>query len=104
MIPIVMQPGKDSFSRSTIPSRSFIHLQDFDQNPSRLATYLRRVDADFELYYGYLKWTFVYLRVVSDARLTEPHRMCHMCQMLNTYDRHVHYTGLADFFNNDCSA
>ena len=102
MIPIVSQPSRESYEQSSIPGKAFIHMQDFGFSGQRLAKHLSQVDADFGSYYSYIKWTYVYLRVNAEPQVTEPHRMCHMCEMLNRYKKKIFYTDLVGFFNDQC--
>jgi glycoprotein 3-alpha-L-fucosyltransferase len=107
MIPIVMQPGMDSFVRYEIPSKSFIHLKEFDFNAKRLAQHLRNIDAHFPLYFDYIKWTLIYFKTYYENEYTEPHRMCKMCEALNkqfssdsmSNMNRIHYNNVASFFN-----
>ena len=46
--------------------------------------------------------TSVYLKVQYESELTEPHRMCQMCKMLNKMNKRVYYERIADFFNQKC--
>ena len=102
LIPVVFQPALESYRRNGIPTRSLIHLQELEFSALRLAEHLRRVDEQFDLYYGYLKWTSLYLRVHDSPRFTEPHRMCHLCESLNKYGKSQYYTRIADFFSDEC--
>lgn len=103
IIPIVLQPSRDSYTRYRIPAKSIVHLEDFDHDVSRLADYLTRVDASFSLYYEHVKWTSVYARAHYVNQLVEPHRMCELCRMLNTYEPFVYYERIASFFNSQCA-
>lgn len=102
IIPIVLQPARDSYARYRLPSKSIIHMQDFDNSPKRLVDYLNRIDASFPLYYEHLKWTSVYTKAYFSAQYIEPLRMCQFCRMLNTYEPVVYYNKIASFFNNQC--
>lgn len=48
LIPVVLQPNKE-FYELNLPPDSFIHAQDFDYDPVRLANYLDRVSKNFSL-------------------------------------------------------
>jgi hypothetical protein len=102
MIPIVYQPSRESYGRLGIPDKSFVHMEDFGFSAKSLADYLRRVDGNFDLFYEYVKWSRVYLRVRFQNEHTEPHRMCQMCRKLNEYATRVEYKNLASFFNDQC--
>jgi hypothetical protein len=102
LIPIVMQPSRESFYRNLIPEKSFIHLQDFNYNVKHLTDYLKELSNNFELYFNVLKWTNVYLKTINNQIFTEPHRMCKLCERLNTFKSNVYYKNIADFFNSKC--
>jgi hypothetical protein len=108
MIPIVMQPNHDSFTRHEIPSKSFIHMKDFAFNAERLAQHLHRIDSDFSLYFDYIKWTLLYFKVYYEPELIDPHRMCKMCEALNKQfnnnEKRLSYDSIASFFNGNCFA
>jgi hypothetical protein len=103
IIPIVLQPNRESYARYLVPFKSIIHLQDFDFDVRALSRYLYKVNSDFELYYSHLKWTSVYSQVYYSTEFLEPHRMCELCKKLNTHRSLVYYTKIADFFNSQCS-
>lgn len=103
MIPIVLQPNRDSFQRYSIPPKSLIHLQDFSFNVKKLTNHLKKVDQDLSLYIEHIKWTFFYLKTVDDGKYTEPHRMCQLCKQLNTKEEKISYQNISDFFNQNCS-
>lgn len=102
IIPIILQPNRDSYVRYKIPNKSIIHLQDFNYNARLLSKYLLKIDASFQLYYDHLKWTFVYLKAHYLNAYLEPHRMCELCKMLNSYKSNMYYERIADFFNSQC--
>jgi hypothetical protein len=102
LIPIVMQPSRDSYTRQKIPSQAIIHLQDFDYDAERLTSYLKTIDNDFSIYYNHIKWTSHYLDSIYLAQEVEPHRMCHLCKKLNEYSEKIYYKNLAKFFSSKC--
>ncbi|CAF0723537.1 unnamed protein product [Brachionus calyciflorus] len=102
MIPIALQPNRQSYQSFSIPSKSFIHLEDYDFNVRQLTNHLNSINQDFSLYYKYLKWTYVYLKTHNDGKETEPHRMCQLCKKLNTFKKRISYKRIADFFNDRC--
>ena len=102
IVPIVLQPSRESYVRYEIPDESYIHMEDFDHDPKRLAQHLKLVDRDFGLYYNYRKWTSVYNRIEWRADYLEPHRMCQLCRLLNTFNRTISYNNIGNFFNNRC--
>jgi len=102
IIPIVLQPNRESYSHFNIPAGSIIHMQDFEYSTVKLTEYLKSMDSDFEAYYNILKWTNVYLKSFNSAEYLEPHRMCHLCKQLNTFKSNVYYKDLHKFFNGKC--
>lgn len=102
LIPILLQPKRDSYIRYLIPEKSIIHLNDFNDNIQLLVGYLNKIDSNFNLYFEHLKWTNIYLKTIDNIKYTEPHRMCQLCHKLNTFKSNVYYKLLADFFSQDC--
>lgn len=103
MIPIVLQPTRDSYTRSLIPHNSIIHLEDFNYKPKDLAIYLNSLKNDFEAYFEHLKWTSIYFKPFDQAQYLEPHRMCQLCNRLNTFTSNVYYNDIGSFFNGECT-
>jgi glycoprotein 3-alpha-L-fucosyltransferase len=101
IIPIILQPNRDSYERHKIPIKSIIHLNDF-KTIYNLANYLNEIDNNFNIYFDHLKWTNIYLKSISNPKYTEPHRMCQLCTKLNTLTSNIYYNKIADFFNKDC--
>ncbi len=101
IIPIILQPNRDSYERYKIPIKSIIHLNDF-KSIYNLANYLNEIDNNFNIYFDHLKWTNIYLKSISNPKYTEPHRMCQLCTKLNTLTSNIYYNKIADFFNKDC--
>ena len=103
LIPILLQPNKDSYLRYKIPDESIIHLNDdFNNNVKLLVDHLHKIDSSFELYFKYLKWTNLYLQTIDSSLYLEPHRMCQLCTRLNTLKSNIVYKNIADFFFQDC--
>jgi hypothetical protein len=48
IIPIILQPNRDSYERYQIPSKSIIHLNDF-QTIDKLTEYLNVIDQNFNI-------------------------------------------------------
>jgi glycoprotein 3-alpha-L-fucosyltransferase len=101
IIPIILQPNRDSYERYKIPIKSIVHLNDF-KSIYNLANYLNEIDNNFNIYFDHLKWTNIYLKSISNPKYTEPHRMCQLCTKLNTLTSNIYYNKIADFFNKDC--
>ncbi|RNA06946.1 alpha-(1-3)-fucosyltransferase 4 [Brachionus plicatilis] len=100
IIPVVIQPSKQ-FYELNLPPNSFIHAQDFNFEPEKLATYLEFVSNDFDAFYSYLKWKLDY-QVVFSAFQTERRRLCELCTKLNNEDSIIFYTNVSEFFNHQC--
>ena len=102
IIPILLQPSRDSYSRYMIPDESVIHFDDFKRDPKELADQLKKIDSDFDVYFNHLKWTNIYLKTIDNPKYTEPHRMCQLCKQLNTCTSSIYYTRITDFFTKNC--
>ncbi|CAK8679661.1 unnamed protein product [Clavelina lepadiformis] len=96
-VPIVWGPTKADVER-VAPPNSFIHVDDFDGDWTRLANYLRSLEADVDAYKEYFRWwtmkgffPIYKLRQPDDVRdiVTdnachfETNGMCHLCKTLN---------------------
>ncbi|CAF0723527.1 unnamed protein product [Brachionus calyciflorus] len=101
MIPIVLQPTRQSYENYQIPAKSFIHLEDYAFDVEKLGNHLRQIDNNFDIYYEHLKWTLNYNTYI-EAKQAEPHRMCQMCKQLNTYKDRISYNKIVGFFNDNC--
>ena len=102
LIPIVFQPSKESYKRIA-PIDSFIHAQDFNYNPKRLAEYLNKVSNDKELYFKHLKWKSMY-RNYYKANDVEPFRLCQLCKKLNKETKLIYYKSLSSWTRGSCSS
>ena len=100
IIPVVIQPRR-RFYEQIAPPDSFIHAEDFDYDPVRLARYLKTVASDFALYSKHLMWKTQYDTVFS-AKQTESRRLCEMCTQLNEQPSTIYYESISNWFNNEC--
>jgi hypothetical protein len=100
LIPVVFQPAKKYYER-VAPQNSYIHAEDFDFDPKKIAVHLDRVARSFDLYFGYFKWKFE-LDVVYKGNTLEQMRMCELCYKLNTEKDEVYYSDVSAFFNGEC--
>ena len=100
IIPVVFQPSKEHYELFA-PPHSFIHAQDFDFDPVRLAAHLKRVSNDFNLYAEYHMWRMNY-DVVYSASQCEARRLCQMCTKLNEETSAIHYQKLSNWFGHKC--
>lgn len=100
LIPVVLQPSRQ-FYQLNAPPNSFIHAEDFDYDPVKLATYLKRVASNFELYFKHLEWKF-YTDVVYSQTQCETRRFCELCTKLNTERNVIYYEKVSEWFNNNC--
>ena len=104
LIPIVFQPGEDSYIRYSIPTKSILHMANFGNEARILSAYLWSMNTNFSMYYEHLKWTYVYMKTFFDIKITEPHRMCQLCKKLNTVKGRSSYAKIAGFFNDKCNS
>ena len=100
MIPVVIQPNKE-FYELVAPPDSFIHAQDFDYDPAKLAKYLHAVSTNFDLYFKHLAWKFNY-DIVYTIKQTERRRMCDLCTKMNTERAIIYYDSYSDWANRNC--
>lgn len=100
LIPVVLQPEK-KFYELNLPPNSFIHAQDFEYDPERLAVYLNQVSNNFDLYFSHLAWKNKY-DIVYSAKQVERRRMCEFCTKLNTERSVIYYESVSQWFNNKC--
>ena len=100
LIPVVIQPSK-VFYEYIAPKDSFIHAEDFNFNPQKLAAYMNRVSNDFNLYSKYLLWKFND-NIAHSSRNCEGRRLCELCTKLNEETSKIYYKNTAEWFNNDC--
>ena len=96
-VPIAWGTDRRHYERLA-PSGSFIHAEDFDNNPLKLAAYLREVDKNKELYKTYFKWWWTMPGFYPIFNFREPEEFanrvqdnifdlevmgfCHLCHML----------------------
>ena len=81
LIPIVIQPSKESYERIA-PVDSFIHAQDFNFDARLLAEYLQKVSNSFDLYLKHTKWRLNY-DILYKSNDLENKRICDFCKKLN---------------------
>jgi len=100
MIPVVIQPSKAVYSL-ILPPDSFIHAEDFDFDPEKLAEHLKIVSTDFNVYLKYHAWKFDF-DVVFSAQQAEKRRLCELCTKLNEETSSIYYKSIANWFNDGC--
>jgi hypothetical protein len=100
MIPIVIQPNK-LFYEQVAPLNSIIHMQDFDYDAAKLASYLKKLDSSFDSYMKHHMWRFEY-DVVYSVDQNEKRRLCELCTKLNTEKSIIYYENISEWFNGDC--
>lgn len=102
LIPIVIQPPKDSYER-VAPIDSYIHAQDFNYDPLKLANYLSQVSSDFNLYLKHVKWRFKY-EALYKLKDLEEQRLCELCTKLNVKpnENTFYYDSISNWFNSKC--
>ena len=100
MIPVVFQPNK-IFYELNAPPDSFIHAQDFDYDPVKLANYLDSVSKDFNLYLKHQKWKYNF-DIVYIGKQVENRRLCQLCTRLNEDTSRTYYESVSEWFNKFC--
>lgn len=78
LVPIVMGPSRSDYERLAPPG-SFIHVDDFE-SVEALASYLKLLAGDDELYYSYFKWKTM-------GEFIDTKFMCRLCAMLHESHR-----------------
>ena len=96
-----MWPSRESVEK-TIPSQSFIHSSDFDNNGKLLANYLNYVGSSFNEYKKYFTWRKHYTPVYKGSDL-EKLRICELCYRMNTLKNVRYYNSVSNFFEKDCN-
>lgn len=81
MIPVVFGPSKTDAERLA-PRGSFIHADDFDNNPKKLAAHLLALDKDDKAYNRYFEWRSRGLEVF-DTYYMYRKAFCELCQQLH---------------------
>ena len=100
MIPIVLTPNKEYYSKIAPPD-SFIHASDFDYDTVRLAEYLHKVSNDIDLFSKYFEWKREHEALYKD-RILEQFRICELCYRLNTQNTMTYYPSISNWFNQQC--
>lgn len=102
LIPIVHGPDEKDY-KNHAPLNSFIHINQFDRNMTKLANYLQEIHLNYELYSKYHEWRKTY-EVIIDGKALERIRMCELCQRLSKLrgDDITYYRDIEQFFNEKC--
>jgi len=74
VLPIVMGASKEEYEANA-PYKSFIHVDDFD-GPADLAEYLKKLDADDNLYNSYFQWK-------GTGEMINTKFFCRLCALLH---------------------
>ncbi|CAI6362726.1 unnamed protein product [Macrosiphum euphorbiae] len=74
VLPVVMGGRREDYERMA-PRRSYLHVDDFD-SPKRLAEYLRKLDADDDLYNDYFRWK-------GTGEFIDTKFFCRLCALLH---------------------
>jgi hypothetical protein len=73
------------------PKRSYVHVDDYE-SPKRLAEYLRRLDADDDLYNEYFRWK-------GTGEFIDTKFFCRLCTMLHDDGAPAkHYPNINDWW------
>ncbi|XP_008179943.1 glycoprotein 3-alpha-L-fucosyltransferase A isoform X3 [Acyrthosiphon pisum] len=90
VLPVVMGGRRDDYERIA-PKRSYVHVDDYE-SPKRLAEYLRRLDADDDLYNEYFRWK-------GTGEFIDTKFFCRLCAMLHDDDAPAkHYRNVNDWW------
>ncbi|XP_026822524.1 glycoprotein 3-alpha-L-fucosyltransferase A-like [Rhopalosiphum maidis] len=73
-LPVVMGGRREDYERMA-PKHSYVHVDDYE-SPRRLAEYLRRLDADDDLYNEYFRWK-------GAGEFIDTKFFCRLCAMLH---------------------
>ncbi|CAH1723483.1 unnamed protein product [Aphis gossypii] len=77
VLPVVMGGRREDYERIA-PRHSYVHVDDYE-SPEQLADYLRRLDADDELYNEYFRWK-------GTGEFIDTKFFCRLCAMLHDDD------------------
>uniref|UniRef100_A0A2H8TYZ4 Fucosyltransferase n=2 Tax=Melanaphis sacchari TaxID=742174 RepID=A0A2H8TYZ4_9HEMI len=90
VLPIVMGGRREDYERLA-PRRSYVHVDDYE-SPKRLAEYLRRLDADDDLYNEYFRWK-------GTGEFIDTKFFCRLCTMLHDDGAPAkHYRNINDWW------
>lgn len=81
MVPVVFGPSRADYER-LVPKDSFIHADDFDNDPKKLVDYLKQLDKDDDAYNRYFAWRSRGL-TVFDTNFMYRQAFCQLCQQLH---------------------
>ncbi|CAF3191929.1 unnamed protein product [Rotaria socialis] len=102
LIPVVVGPDRIDYNRLA-PNGSFIHVNDFGKDMTRLAEYLQDVSLNLKLFSKYHQWRQQY-EIIIDGRALERVRMCELCERLRTRRRDdmIYYENIEQFYYEKC--
>ena len=102
LIPIIHGPARADYERLA-PPNSFLHVDDFDKNVTRLAQRLQEIHSDRQLFSSYHQWRKT-LEVIIDRKALERIRMCELCQRLNQVKQGetTYYEDVEEFYRESC--
>ncbi|UJR37457.1 hypothetical protein I4U23_030160 [Adineta vaga] len=102
LIPIVYGPVKNDYIRLA-PKNSFIHIDDFDRDMTKLASYLNEIHSNLTLFSMFHQWRKHY-EIIIDGKALERIRMCELCQRLSTLRKNdmIYYKDIEQFYKDGC--
>lgn len=103
LIPIVHGPAVDNYEHIA-PKDSFIHIDRFEQDATKLAAFLDKVHRDRTLFSRYHQWRRNY-QVIIEGKALERIRMCELCYRVSRVRRGetVYYQNIEKFYSDQCS-
>ena len=103
LIPIVYGPERNDYNRLA-PKNSFIHIDDFDQDMTKLANYIEEIHSNLTLFSMYHQWRRNY-EIIVDGKALERIRMCELCQRLANIrkDEMIYYENVDEFYSDRCN-
>jgi glycoprotein 3-alpha-L-fucosyltransferase len=102
LIPIVYGPDKTDYDRLA-PKNSFIHIDEFDGDMTKLAGYLDDIHTNLTSFSIYHQWRQNY-EVIIDGKALERIRMCELCQRLINIRKGeiIYYENIQKFYSEKC--
>ena len=104
LIPIVSGPERIDYNPFA-PNNSFIHVNDFDKDMNKLASYLEKIYSNLTLFSMYHEWRKHY-EVIVHAKALERIRMCELCERLTDVRKGemVYYRNIEEFYADKCDS
>ncbi len=103
LIPIVYGPDKIDYTRFA-PKNSFLHINDFDNDMTKLANYIEEIHSNLTLFSLFHQWRKT-SDIIIDAKGLERIRMCELCQRLIHLQKGqmTYYEDIHQFYTDNCN-